>query len=210
MHLGLDATKLYLSLGSPPKRDSNQSTQLQRLVKKWNFACSKCRYDIFQKFNNKCVDQAAQMRKLVCAFVVRKLRRQISSCRGPFVLALMVFRSRTWDFSTYHIYMQWRLNQAYESANSPEHSLLTIYRCRWNSDQTSDPLVPVYLWLGAYTGGIYAYAVSTKISDREAQWLSGSVLDLTSRCHWFESYQKHCVVSLNMARYTLHSTYAWI
>ena len=37
-----------------------------------NFACSKFRYDTFQKANNKDADQTARMRRLVCAFVVRK------------------------------------------------------------------------------------------------------------------------------------------
>ena len=37
-----------------------------------NFACSKFRYDTFQKANNKGADQSAGMRRLVCAFVVRK------------------------------------------------------------------------------------------------------------------------------------------
>ena len=40
-----------------------------------NFARSKSRYhgyDTFEKANNKGADQTAQMRRLVCAFVVRK------------------------------------------------------------------------------------------------------------------------------------------
>ena len=36
------------------------------------FACSMFRDDSFQKPNNKGADQTAQMRRLVCAFVVRK------------------------------------------------------------------------------------------------------------------------------------------
>ena len=35
-------------------------------------ACSKFGYDTFQKANNKGADQTARMRRLVCAFVVRK------------------------------------------------------------------------------------------------------------------------------------------
>ena len=34
--------------------------------------------------NNKGADQSARMRRLVCAFVVRKPRRQVFSRRGPF------------------------------------------------------------------------------------------------------------------------------
>ena len=37
-----------------------------------NCACSKSLYDTFQKANNKCADQSVRMRRLVCAFVVRK------------------------------------------------------------------------------------------------------------------------------------------
>ena len=60
------------SSGSPTKWDSNQSPQLQRLAKNWHFACGKVRYDTFQKPNNKCADQSARMRRLVCACLVRK------------------------------------------------------------------------------------------------------------------------------------------
>ena len=47
------------------------------------FTCSKFRYT-FNLANNKGADQTAQMRRLVCAFVVRKHRRQVFSCRGPY------------------------------------------------------------------------------------------------------------------------------
>ena len=63
------------SLGFPTKRDSNQSPQLQRLGKNWNFTCSKFTYDTFQKANNKGADQTAQMRWLVCIYVVCKPRK---------------------------------------------------------------------------------------------------------------------------------------
>ena len=55
----LDKTCLW---GFPKKRDSNQSPQLQRLARKLTF----------QKAYNKGADQTAQMRRLVCAFVVPK------------------------------------------------------------------------------------------------------------------------------------------
>ena len=42
------------------------------LLENRNFACSKIWYDTFQKANNKSADQTAWMRRLVCAFVVRK------------------------------------------------------------------------------------------------------------------------------------------
>ena len=42
-----------------------------------NFACSKSRYDTFQKANNKDADQSVRMRRLFCAFVVRNPRRQV-------------------------------------------------------------------------------------------------------------------------------------
>ena len=37
-----------------------------------DFACSKLRYDTFQKANNKGADQPAPMHKLIYTFVVRK------------------------------------------------------------------------------------------------------------------------------------------
>ena len=61
-----------LSSGLPTKQDSNQSPQLQRLARNWNFVCSKFRYITFQKANDTGADQTARMRRLVCAFVVRK------------------------------------------------------------------------------------------------------------------------------------------
>ena len=46
-----------------------------------NFACSKPRYDTFQKANNKGADQTARMRRLVCAYVITP-GRQVFSRRG--------------------------------------------------------------------------------------------------------------------------------
>ena len=63
--MGLDATKNVLEF--PTKGDSNQSTQLQRLA----LLVAKC-----QKTNKKGADQSARMCRLVCAFAVRKRRRQ--------------------------------------------------------------------------------------------------------------------------------------
>ena len=44
-------------------------------VENGNLACSKLRYDTFQKANNKGADQSARMRRLVCACVVCKPRK---------------------------------------------------------------------------------------------------------------------------------------
>ena len=63
-YLGLDITK-------PVFRVPNHSPHEQGLVKEWNVACSKFRYDAFQKANNNGADQSAQMCSVVCAFVVR-------------------------------------------------------------------------------------------------------------------------------------------
>ena len=41
-------------------------------------------YDTFQKANNKCADQTARMRRLVCDCVLTNPRRQVFSRRGPF------------------------------------------------------------------------------------------------------------------------------
>ena len=38
----------------------------------------------FQLANDKCADQSSRMRRLVCAFVVRKPRRLFFSRRGPY------------------------------------------------------------------------------------------------------------------------------
>ena len=53
-----------LSSVFPTKWDSNQSAQLQRLAKTWNFAGSKSRYT-FQKVNYKGSDQTANPRRQV-------------------------------------------------------------------------------------------------------------------------------------------------
>ena len=85
--MGID--KPVFEISEKKNRDSNQSSQLQRLARKLKFnyfACSKFRYennDTFQKANNKDADQSAQMCRLVCAFVVRKPQRQVSWRPGP-------------------------------------------------------------------------------------------------------------------------------
>ena len=61
-----------LSSGLLTKRVSNQSLQLQRLVRKMKFTSSKLTYDTYLNVNNKGADQTARMRRLVCTFVVRK------------------------------------------------------------------------------------------------------------------------------------------
>ena len=56
--------------------------------------CDKIRYIAFQKAKNKGTDQSALMRRLICAFVVRKPQKQVFSRRGPMVnvyVALAVF-----------------------------------------------------------------------------------------------------------------------
>ena len=55
--------------GVSDKAIFKQSTPLQRLARKLNFTCSKFTYGAFQKANNKDVDQAAGMRRLVCTCV---------------------------------------------------------------------------------------------------------------------------------------------
>ena len=46
-------------------------------------------YDTYQKVNNKGADQSVQMRRLVCAFVVRKARRQVFLHYGPYDIMSM-------------------------------------------------------------------------------------------------------------------------
>ena len=62
--MGLDVTKPVFGVST--KRDSNQSPQLR------NFACSKFRFDTFQKAINKGADQSEWMHRLICAFVVQQ------------------------------------------------------------------------------------------------------------------------------------------
>ena len=71
-----------LSSGFPTKRDSNKSPQLQRHATCRNYACSKYPYGAFQKANYKGAEQSTRMRRLVCAFVVRKSRRHVFWRRG--------------------------------------------------------------------------------------------------------------------------------
>ena len=85
--MGLVARKPVF--GFTTKRVSNQSPQLQRLVRKLKFHLFT--YDTFQKENNKGADQTARMRRLVCACVIRKSRRQVFSRRGPIMRRHMEF-----------------------------------------------------------------------------------------------------------------------
>ena len=61
-----------LSSGFPTKLDSNQSPHLPRLAREFEISPVASLYGNFQKANNKGADQSAQMRMLVCAFVVRQ------------------------------------------------------------------------------------------------------------------------------------------
>ena len=48
-------------------------------------------YDTSQEVNNKGADQFAQMRRMVCTFVIHKPRRQGFSRRGPYSQTVGVF-----------------------------------------------------------------------------------------------------------------------
>ena len=61
-----------LSSGFLTKGDTNQPAQLQGLARKLKFHLQQVYIWYFQKANNKGTDQSARMRRLVCAFVVRK------------------------------------------------------------------------------------------------------------------------------------------
>ena len=50
----------------------------------WNFACSKWSHHAFQKAKNKGADQTAQLRRLVCAFIIRLQQRQVFLLWGPY------------------------------------------------------------------------------------------------------------------------------
>ena len=47
------------------------SAQLQRLANMLKFCMKQVKYDTVKGAYNKCVDQSARMRRLVCVFVVR-------------------------------------------------------------------------------------------------------------------------------------------
>ena len=84
--MGLEATQPVKGVSN--KCDLSQSRKLQRLAtKNGNLACSKFRYDTFQKVNNKDADQTVRRSRLVCAFVVSKHRRHVFLCRGPYILS---------------------------------------------------------------------------------------------------------------------------
>ena len=88
---------LYCSKSYGPRRDktclrSFRQSEIQTshlgyrdLLVNWKFAPSKSRYGTFQYGNNKGADQAARMRRLVCAFVVRNYRRQVFLLWGPYI-----------------------------------------------------------------------------------------------------------------------------
>ena len=66
---------------------TNWPAQLQRLARvSWNFGFRKFRYHTTQAANNKGADQTAQMRRLICAFVVRIIlwQKQVFWWRGSY------------------------------------------------------------------------------------------------------------------------------
>ena len=75
----------HLSSGFATMKDSNRLAQLQRLAGSRNFSYSKYRYYSNQAAKNKGTDQTAQMRRLICAFVVHIWQKQVLSWCGSFV-----------------------------------------------------------------------------------------------------------------------------
>ena len=68
--MGLVATKSVFGVFVKARFEPvSSATSLNIII----FACSMFRDDTFQNANNKGADQAARMRRLVCAFVVRKV-----------------------------------------------------------------------------------------------------------------------------------------
>ena len=65
------STRQILSSGFQQSEIQTSLFSYKDKLENQNFACSKSRYNNFQKANNKCVDQTAWMSRLVCAFVVR-------------------------------------------------------------------------------------------------------------------------------------------
>ena len=68
LYMGLDVTKPVFRVSE------NQSVHLQRLASKLEILIVES-LDTIQEVNKKGADQTAQMRSLVCAFVVRKSQK---------------------------------------------------------------------------------------------------------------------------------------
>ena len=83
LNINWPSSQENLSSGFPTKGASNQSPQLQRLDRNWNFNGSKFSYDTFQ--NAKGADQSAQMHRLVCACVVRKPQKTAYRVAAQFI-----------------------------------------------------------------------------------------------------------------------------
>ena len=62
----------------------------------WNFACSKPRYDTFQKGNNEGADQTSRMRRLACACVIRKLQKTGFLASRPYLFYYLFHSNPTW------------------------------------------------------------------------------------------------------------------
>ena len=70
-HMGLDATKRVFWVSEKVTLKTSLLGYRGQL-ENWNSACSKSRYDTFQKANYKDADQSARMHRLVYAFVIHK------------------------------------------------------------------------------------------------------------------------------------------
>ena len=88
--MGLVATKPVFGVShqamlKPASSATETSRKIEILLEETS---RKIRYDTFQKANNKGADQSVQMRRLVCAFVVHKPRRQVFSYGGTYYVRL--------------------------------------------------------------------------------------------------------------------------
>ena len=82
--------------GFRPGKTQTGLLGFRSLLVSWNFGFSKYRYYTFQAANNKGADQTAQMRRLICAFLVRIGQKQVFSWWGSYISDF------EWNFSNIH------------------------------------------------------------------------------------------------------------
>ena len=76
--MGLIATKPVIGFSDNARLKTSLLSYIDYL-ENWNFAYSRLRYYSLPRANNKGADQSAQMRRLVCAFVVRQPPKTVFS-----------------------------------------------------------------------------------------------------------------------------------
>ena len=78
-------------------------------VEAWNFGYRNWRYYTIHAANNKGADQAARMRRVICAFVVRIWHKQVFSWRGSYNKIVKCDRQQPWKFRQTVIWSYWNI-----------------------------------------------------------------------------------------------------